>query len=195
MAAPQRFRRCIRCMQPTPMDSRVNICVDEERYPLDLCETHAERLHRDLAPYIRGVDPIEHKPPIRFGQAPQPRPRPVAIPRRVVEFAEPTPEPQPALAPVHRLNVPAVPGSDGWLFSDHAIKRLRERELDIDEVLRTAVHPQRSAPGKLPETTACHRDGLIAVVVESRKLIVTAYRDGDPDHPETASLTLTGKRA
>lgn len=181
-------RPCVRCIQPTPATRRINVCVEEERYPFDLCNAHADRLSSDLAMWTNLVDTVvEHNAPIRFGEPGRRRPQkvPVTFPIRRVDAPDETVEPP---VPIRTSAAPTVlfsearqlpPDAQLWTIGRHAHDqgKLPDRRITDREMLWAAVRPDFSFPDKDEPDVFEHRRGDICVVVNARtKHVITCYR-------------------
>lgn len=100
-------------------------------------------------------------------------PRPVASDRRIVVSEEDIVE----TAPVERRAVSRVPATaHRWVFIDHAIDRLNERKLDVDDVLLAAERPEKVLQSKAnPDRLRHFRGNVVAVVDPYTFEIITAY--------------------
>lgn len=178
MVAP-RIRECMKCWgQPTRATVRLNVCVDEDRYPLDLCEEHAEMAHRDLARWTNTLaDPTEHKPPIRFGERTE-RVKPIAIPA-VVRELEPEPEPVAAM-PIPLFREPLLPpGAEEWNVTAHANDQRQRADRNISEadMYWAAIKWDYEFPDdKEPGVAERIRNGVGVVVNYDQKIIISVYR-------------------
>lgn len=89
-------------------------------------------------------------------------------------------EPPPARASRKGAKVTTVATSEqgGWLWTAHALTRLGERQLDAADVIRAAADPQSTRPSeRLPEAKVHSRDGVKAVVIPQRRVIITCARE------------------
>lgn len=194
---------CDRCYDPTPIAGKVTFCIEDERHRLELCARHREALLAVLSEWANyGEQVPEHRPVIKFGQAPARAPgystAPIPFPVRVIEpepepELEPEVEPEPVAAELpFTPTAPPPPGGDEWHFTDHAIERMDERVLDPVEVLWAAVRPQQTVPDRDdPRVREHYRSGVYALVVPEDKLIITAYGAGDREQ-EQAELHREG---
>lgn len=79
---------------------------------------------------------------------------------------------------------PVATAASGWVFAAHALERLAERQLDAVAVLRAVQDPAVTRPGERPEAEVRERDGVQAVVVPERRLIITvAWTDRARNRP------------
>ena len=132
------------------------------KYEIDLCADHAAQMYGQI---MRWADlGIQTAEPTIFD-----RPRTLTP---LVERVESTPK-QDDLALVTHLDR----GAQKWTFTDHALERMRERELDVDEVLLAASAPHEvlPCPPKYDsQTKRIHaRDGVKPVVDFLTHTIVT----------------------
>jgi hypothetical protein len=72
----------------------------------------------------------------------------------------------------------SVPGSS-WRFTSHALIRCGERDLDPSEIVRVIEDPTVTRPGKASDQEIRERNGIKAVVVPDRSVIVTVARKGE----------------
>lgn len=71
-----------------------------------------------------------------------------------------------------------------WQFTHHAMQRMGERQLTPSEVLYTIEHPDVTRPGQQPEHEIRQRNGVKAVVIPDRLIVITAaHTEADDPQP------------
>jgi len=72
----------------------------------------------------------------------------------------------------------SVPGTS-WRFTSHALIRCGERDLDPLQIVQVIDDPTLIRPGKASDQEIRERNGIKAVVVPDRGVIVTVARKGE----------------
>jgi hypothetical protein len=75
-------------------------------------------------------------------------------------------------------NVKAMPGT-AWRFTSHALIRCGERNLDPAEIVSVIEDPSVTRPGRASDQEIRERNGVKAVVVPERGVVVTVARKGE----------------
>lgn len=92
------------------------------------------------------------------------------------------------------LHTVATAEQGGWTFTAHALDRLSQRGLRAAAVLNAAENPQTVSPSENnPEAKVHEADGVKAVVVEDRRIIITAAhtdraKDRQPDQAAVVEM-------
>jgi hypothetical protein len=183
----QQYRICDRPHpREVPAVVQEKLMLNGVRWDLDLCQACSDQLHAlihdwgDCGTQAKGnisVFDAQRKitGPVTINlDAGKPRPEKVILSSEDVE-----PEP----AQVAAKPRPAIPHTAArWVFSDHAVDRLNERELTSDEVLHAAESPATVFPDKKGEGLEIRQRGEVIAVVDPYVYeIVTAYRPGSED--------------
>jgi hypothetical protein len=94
--------------------------------------------------------------------------------------------------------MPTVPHTASrWVFIDHAVDRLNERKLDVDDVLHAAERPEKVLPSKQGNGRRLHFRGDVCAVVDPiMHEIITAYdpRSQEEDFEFTPAKKAVGAR-
>jgi hypothetical protein len=75
-------------------------------------------------------------------------------------------------------NVKPWPGST-WRFTSHALIRCGERHLDPLEIVRVLDDPSITRPGKASDQEIRERNGVKAVCIPERGIVLTVARKGE----------------
>ena len=164
-----------------------NLALNGAKVALDLCQDCSDELYSS---YLRWADlgtPIgsgtvfdgQRKltgPLVINLDAPKP-----AAPDRRVVLSEEDIIDEPALVePRPRSKSPLT--AHRWIFSDHAMDRMRERNLDVDEVLTAAERPALCTPSKHDLDLQKRKHGDVTAVVNPVTCeIITVYGPKDLD--------------
>lgn len=165
--------------------------LGKKTYTLDLCDDHAARFDREQAVWVQFAEEVE--PPRNiFTREHVERSRRSAELRGKVQspafvVAAPDPEPGLTLDQQERLAEEQarllIPGAMAWTVTDHAWKRLREREVSITEVLQTAAQPEHTyaQPHRGPDLCIYRRGNCRLIINERMKWILTVTIHSEED--------------
>lgn len=181
---------CDRCpvnKQRPATHPNVRFGFGENRWKIALCDQHYDMLSRDLYAWGLLGEEVEETNKPTFRQTPELR--------RLAELRTRQSQEDREIARagrdysvvavgsqlVERLGGVDVPHwHKDWYFTQHALDRMEEREVDVIEVLRTCVDPQKSRTAREPGLVI-HERGETKVVLNPRtKVIITvALRNSD----------------
>ena len=171
---------CVRCWTTTPATETVRFCYRDDTYELTLCASHADQLGTDLSAWMTVAVPLPSHQPLRRSYEPgatMRRHAKVEIPRwGPLEDQIDTATDVPA-----RRTLASV--ADNWQWTRHAHERAKERNVSVDEILRTLVAPQWTRPSPTnPGSVDYFREGVRVVVAPENRVILTVMRQGEgPD--------------
>lgn len=157
------------------------------RYRMDLCPEHEAQLEAAVEMFGAHAYLVSEPTPLerRRDARPITLPGAAAVPTRPSVAPTRRPERPPVAAELRRQQAmqrePLPPSAERWWLNRHAQQRLRERELDLYEVLMTAERPEKdSRPTRQYTDNPDVRErirGDYKVVVNTRKHeVLTAAR-------------------
>ncbi len=183
----QQYRICDR-PHPRDVDAVVTerLMLNGVRWELDLCQACSDQLHAlihdwgDCGTQANAKTSVFDQQrritgPVTINlDAGKPRPEKVVLSEEDLA---------PEAAPVVPKERPTIPHTASrWVFSDHAIDRLREREITSDEALHAAERPEKVLPDKQQRGAEIRSRGdVVAVVDPFEDEILTVYRPGSED--------------
>lgn len=170
--------------------------VGDERYEIDLCETHAAMFDRELMGWSRLARPLEDvfakASSSFFGdkafarKAAELRAKAAAASAAIMEDAK-TSE-----ATVHHLPATDLkPGErhrNGWLLTAHAAERAEERGYSLAQVMEAAAYPRISRDSNADDRpyTRIHIHDDCAVIVNPFEKVIITVLHRDESKYETA---------
>ncbi len=178
------------CDRPHPREVAAvvteRIMLNGVRWDLDLCQACSDQLHALIHDWGDCGTVTNAKASVFDQQRKITGPIVInldagkAKPEKVVLSSEDIEPEQPA--PVVR-ELPTIPATASrWVFSDHAIDRLREREITSDEALNAAERPEIVLPDKKQRGVEIRsRSDVVVVVDPFEDEILTVYRPGSED--------------
>jgi hypothetical protein len=132
---------CMRCHVPTSSCCRVTFTYEDLDYELDLCQRHTDDYDRDMQMWCRMAR--ESKPPAvvnvpvyTFGKVP------VAVTDGGVVS-------EPAAVPI-AVSGEISPEAMTYTFTEHAIQRMRKRQITNEAIFRVITAPEITRPGSDP---------------------------------------------
>lgn len=172
------YRVCDCCPTEPPAVVTEKLQLNGARVELDLCQKCSDRLYSDFLGWADKGTPIGNG--TVFDQQRQitgPVLVNLDVPKKVsdrptVISEEMTEEP----TPIARNQPASPPTAHRWIFTDHALERVQERNLNVDEVLFAAerpafVYPSKTDPGLEVRTL----NNVTAIVDPILFEIITAY--------------------
>lgn len=177
-------RVCDRCPQnrPQPATEHVTFGLAERKWQIDLCAKHYRDLDRDIygwALLAREVEePVAVKrfteetaeagrrlAELRTRQAPEPELK--KVPAKAMHLSGPLPQGLP-------------PEAGEWVFTDHAVMRMKERHVSAVQALFAACFPSiiRESEDPNQKDLSIHiKDGIKVVVNEVDQVIITVAKE------------------
>lgn len=110
------------------------------KYDIDLCQKHHDELEATVGRWTE-LGTLKGQPTV-FDTAPAPRS--ITLPQAPRKQVDPVAEELRRAAAMGREPLP--PTAERWLVNDHAAQRMRERGVDLYEVLMAAERPEQDIP-------------------------------------------------
>lgn len=176
---------CDRCPPNRPKEATetVTFGIADRKWTIDLCPEHYRALDRDIYGWALLAREVEVAEPVkRFTEETKEAGRRLAALRTQQAEAEPVLKKVPAKAMHLSGPLPeGLPAEAGeWVFTDHAVQRMRERKVSAVQALRAACTPSIIRESEDPNQSdlSIHiRDGIKVVVNEVDQVIVTVAKE------------------
>lgn len=189
--AKARPKPCPACITPRPADSVQEFSIGDSKYRLEGCDKHLDQFLTVLLTWVRMAVPVETsdasglKPSAKAVVKPD-RGGTLAyrihpeIPDAVVQLEEDEvavpapPAPRFTPSPIH---------PERWTFTDHAIGRMTERNMTVDDAVWAAEHPDITRPSKRHPNCIVSRRGPFEVVFDPAvREVLTVWNRQMDDH-------------
>lgn len=205
-ATKARVEYCPACIKPTPIESEQTFSFGDSTYRLRACDLHADQFLSDLFKWARMSTLLESSDSAALKPAtPAPaRPRRSGklaysvLPEIPVHVVQSPPEDDDTIAPAvaqprYDLTLPINHGR--WSFSDHAKKRAAERNVNKDEALWCAEHPDITRPSVQHLDCLVYKRGAIQVVANPITFEILTVWDSRIDSDVTMNQELEFQNA
>lgn len=178
-----KVKYCDRCPvnRPKPATHKgIPFGFGENRWKIDLCDQHYDMLSRDM--YVWGMLGESVEPEVRSTYATTPelrrlaelRERQAREDREIAKAGRDYSVVASGSTLIERLDGVDVPhGHEHWYFTQHALDRMEEREVDATDVLWACVKPDMTRSAREPGLVIQERGDTKVVVNPSTKVIVT----------------------
>lgn len=176
--------RCPRNRKPNLATKQVPFSFDGVKWLIDLCDDCYDKLEREMYAWGRLGEEIDQSETARFTE--ETRAAGIRLAELRAQQREDLTKARP-VAPeevvpkraMHLANVPTgLPDeAKDWVFSDHAIQRMRERNVSAVQALFAALSPEIQRPGRDDDTTVCYARGVKAVVKFADQVVLTVARE------------------
>lgn len=177
-------RVCDRCPKnrPQPATELVRFGIADRQWEIDLCAKHYRDLDRDIYGWALMAREVEEPVAVkRFTE------ETIEAGRRLAELrARQAPEPELKKVPAKAMHLSGPlpeglpPEAGEWVFTDHAVMRMKERKVSAVQALRAACTPTIIRESEDPtqrDLTIHIRDGIKVVVNEVDQVVITVAKE------------------